>query len=179
MDNASKAILFAGAVLIAIALISLTMMFYNVYRDFNSNVDKMRETEDILNYNRYFTQSSYDVDPTREGVQVYGYDVYNIIMKGFEVMVDGKSSWASDWSFVQFDAWTNDGGVVHGGDSYINPHSLAEWMNYDEFENAFKGYDGETDADGVLNRIKAIYTYEYFLDEQTGAVNRLKFEIAN
>ena len=82
MDNASKALIIAGSMLISIAIISLFMFFYNNISDFYSTKNSKDELENISSFNRFFEESSYDVDRCGSGVvHVNGWDVYNILKK--------------------------------------------------------------------------------------------------
>ncbi len=82
MENASKAITWAGGILIAVLLISLAMYFLNTYRDFYATIDKSKQTKAVVDFNRFFTESMYN-----DGV-IYGYDALNIINKANEINDD-------------------------------------------------------------------------------------------
>lgn len=75
MDNASKAIIIAGGILVGTLIISLAMYMLTQYRDFYSG------SMDILNTNRV---NSFNIALTKYGpqdtaVQIYGYDVWGIM----------------------------------------------------------------------------------------------------
>jgi len=85
MDNASKAIIIAGATLLAVGLISLFMMFYNTIRNYNTNIDKNQVKQEVSEFNKFFLQYTYDVEPSIAGSQIYGYDVYNVLSRVYEL----------------------------------------------------------------------------------------------
>ena len=88
MDNASKALIMAGGLLIAVLIISLAMYIVNVFRDYNENASLLNRSSQDEAYNRYFEYSFHDVDPTIPDVQIYGYDVHNLIQKVLDIDED-------------------------------------------------------------------------------------------
>ena len=56
MDNASKALVIAGAVLIAVLLISLGVLIFNSSRDITTDVVKNTESLAVQSFNERFTQ---------------------------------------------------------------------------------------------------------------------------
>ncbi len=55
MENASKALLIAGAILIALATISLVMVIYNSGKDINEDVSKKIDQSILQYHNTQFT----------------------------------------------------------------------------------------------------------------------------
>lgn len=55
MENASKALLIAGAILIALATISLVMVIYNSGKDINEDVSKKIDQSILQYHNSQFT----------------------------------------------------------------------------------------------------------------------------
>ena len=88
MENASKALIIAGAILIAVMLISLFMYVFGAISEFNTNTQAQRYSNHITASNRFFVESAYDVNPSMSGIQIYGYDAYNIIRKAKDVNED-------------------------------------------------------------------------------------------
>lgn len=56
MDNASKAIVMAGGVLIAIALISVAVYAFNSARNFASSADDILSASQIQSFNRFYQE---------------------------------------------------------------------------------------------------------------------------
>lgn len=88
MENASKALIIAGAILIAVALISIFMYVFTAIGHFNSQTQAQQYSNQVIAYNRFFVESAYDVNPSLNGVQIYGYDAYNIIRKAKDMNLD-------------------------------------------------------------------------------------------
>ena len=140
MDNASKAIIIAGAVLIAVGLMSLFLVFFKVLREYNGAVADKQVTEDILSFNRFFTESLYDVNLTRPGTQIYGYDVYNLALKAFELS-------QRDDSYVVI--------IQIGSNSYSNYSTLdnlRNWLSTNNLNYANLSYEGHKDEAGVFHQ---------------------------
>lgn len=81
MENASKALIMAGAVLIAVAIISIFIYVFSAIGNFRSQEQAQLQSNQIIAANRFFVESAFDMDSTAYGIQIYGYDVYNIIRK--------------------------------------------------------------------------------------------------
>lgn len=77
MDNASKAIVFAGGFLVAMLLISIFMYSFSNIGDFLTASNKERDNYAIDEFNKFFTESYYSAN----GGMMYGYDAYNIMKK--------------------------------------------------------------------------------------------------
>ncbi len=56
MDNASKAIVMAGGVMIAIALISVAVYAFNSARNFASSADDILSASQIQSFNRFYQE---------------------------------------------------------------------------------------------------------------------------
>ena len=78
MENASKALLMSGAVLIALAVISLALYAYTSYRDYATISEQMLSISQIESFNRFY--QSYE---TREG-KIRGIDVINIYNRAID-----------------------------------------------------------------------------------------------
>ena len=60
MENASKALLIAGGILIAILVISLFAILFNNLRDYENSQEDARNQEEVVRYNNPYT--AYDRD---------------------------------------------------------------------------------------------------------------------
>lgn len=92
MENASKALIMAGAIFIAVMLISLFIYVFSAIGDFNSQTQAQQYSNQVIAANRFFVESAYDVNPSRAGIQIYGYDAYNIIRKAGDVNDDPNAA---------------------------------------------------------------------------------------
>lgn len=72
MDNASKALIMAGGILIAIMIIGVSLFILSNARGMASESNKQMEQNAADSFNRFYT--SYDS-------RIYGIDAYNIIKK--------------------------------------------------------------------------------------------------
>ena len=85
MENASKAIIMAGAILISVALISIFMYVFTAISDYKSDSQAQLQSNEVIAANRFFVESAYDIKPSQAGIQIKGYDVYNIIRKAKDI----------------------------------------------------------------------------------------------
>ncbi len=72
MENASKALIIAGGVLIAMLLISLAIYMLTVVRGVANSSEQQFQSSQVESFNRFFV--NYDSEVT-------GLDVYNILGK--------------------------------------------------------------------------------------------------
>lgn len=80
MENASKALIIAGMVLISVMVISLFMYVFSSIMEFQTDSKAQLQSSQITAFNRFFVES-YDLDYGKSGYQINGSDVYNIIRK--------------------------------------------------------------------------------------------------
>lgn len=73
MENASKALIMAGGMLLAILILSLLIYAWSLFSEYQSSQDSLADIEDTAKFNEQF--ANYD----REGVQ--GYEVLTLINK--------------------------------------------------------------------------------------------------
>ena len=80
MENASRAILFAGAILIAVMLISIVIYFFGIYTDYNDAKVSIALTQEATEINNFFARAYYAVDGNYYGqlVKINAWDAYNI-----------------------------------------------------------------------------------------------------
>lgn len=91
MENASKALIIAGAILIAVMLISLFMYVFGTISEYNTQTKAQLYSNHITASNRFFVESAYDVNLSMPGIQIYGYDAYNIIKKANDINEDADA----------------------------------------------------------------------------------------
>lgn len=116
MDNASKALLMAGAVLITIMLISLGMWFLSALRDYNSNEAIIKRSAEAEAFNRYFVYASVDSNVT-------GAEALNLISKAREYcIVDGINIELSGGSIFE--------NTLASSSSFIYSTSNATWSSF-------------------------------------------------
>ncbi|MBR3280390.1 MAG: hypothetical protein IKI57_00905 [Clostridia bacterium] len=81
MDNVSKALIMAGAVFIAILIISVFVYSLGIIREYNYNSSTLTAAVQNESFNRYFI---YATVPSAYGV-IKGYDAYNLIEKAADM----------------------------------------------------------------------------------------------
>ena len=82
MENASKAVIMAGSVLIAITIISLAIYVYSAYKGFAETNAKTLSISQISSFNRFYESYSNSTG------QIRGVDVINIYKKVADDAVD-------------------------------------------------------------------------------------------
>lgn len=137
LENASKALLMAGAILIAVMIISLFMWFINVLGNYgNKQALEVKQTE-IESFNRYFYYSN-------TGNRISGADYINLVKKARDANRDNDTYFITINGLVaNLDGMTdaNFNSYVAGlSDNFL----LTQNINYSI------GYDGNT---GRINRI--------------------------
>ena len=126
MDNASKALLMAGGVMIAIAVIGVAVFFYSNARGFARQSSDMLSASEIQSSNRFYTsyRGAY------EDQKIYLYDAINILNRAVQ----------DDVERLKFPA-----NVVLKGNRY----EVTESAHYMDKVNYEIGYDSV----GRVNRI--------------------------
>lgn len=71
MENASKALIMAGGMLLAILIVSLLIYAWSLFSDYQSSQDKLTDIEDTTKFNEQFT--NYDRD------DVEGYELISLV----------------------------------------------------------------------------------------------------
>lgn len=84
MDNASKAIIMAGGVLIAIALISVAIFFYTQMTGYASQNEDMLSSTQIQSFNRFYTAYT--------GRDIRIVDAINILNKAVDDDIDVENN---------------------------------------------------------------------------------------
>ncbi len=71
MENASKALLMAGGMILAILILSLLIYGWNLFSEYQSSNDKLADIENTSQFNQHFT--NYDRD------DVQGYELISLV----------------------------------------------------------------------------------------------------
>ena len=156
MDNISKALTMAGAMLIAIMLISLFMWFIEQVRIYNGDVTRQANYTEIESFNRYFV---YAQGVSDDNNHITGIDMINLIGK----VRDVNNNFA-DFGYT-IDVTTN---------GIFTDANIKNLENVD-VDNATWNLSIEkvsTSTDPALT--DRIITYEYGYDDR-GRINRLLF----
>ncbi len=154
MENASKALIIAGATLIAVLLISLAMWFLNALRDYNSDVANQEKMTEIEAFNRFFIYSR-----PNDGL-ITGSEMINIIGKA----VDYNAIYQDVDHYVEIHV----SGIKFSGaslPSFSSTLPLAGWNKFIE--------DVGKSSDTLLWQRRVRYNYEY--DPNVGRVYKINF----
>lgn len=90
MENASKAVIMAGGVLIAVSLISLALYAYSFFRDYANSSEQLLTLSQVESFNRFYESFNEGTDTIR------GIDALNIYKKAQEDGIKCNSlSWFS------------------------------------------------------------------------------------
>lgn len=138
MDSASKAIIFAGGILIGVLIISISMYMLTAFRDVYESSMNEFEAQQIASFNSYFTQF---------GSTIKGYDAYNIIGKINEVNTNPNSNY-----FIHFSS--ND--IIKQYDS-VNQCDIIKREKTFYYTETFLDeftYSYEFDLDGAIYRVR-------------------------
>ena len=73
MENASKALLMAGGILLVMLIIALLIFSWSKFTEFYSNDDELTEIDNISKFNLQFTNY--------ENRDVYGYELISLANK--------------------------------------------------------------------------------------------------
>lgn len=151
MENASKALIMAGAVLITVLLISLSMYVFNIIITYTEQSSIQSYSEKAEAFNRYFIYSSNDIDGNRaNGIQIKGSEAYNIIAKINDINND-------EWSLDEIElSVSSEGGTV----------DITDLNNFIAIN---KNAEGEITS--ITDDKK--YTYSYTINSATGLVNKI------
>ena len=83
MDNAAKAIIIAGGILIALLVISLSMYLYTAFQDAYERNMQVHSAYQINMFNTNFTKYGFKEDGS-DVLYVAGSDAYNILSRAYE-----------------------------------------------------------------------------------------------
>ncbi len=82
MDNASKALIMAGAVLIALLVISVFLYAINQYSKYMESMSAIDATVEAESFNRYYLYAA------QNGGTITGFDAYNVMAKALDMNVN-------------------------------------------------------------------------------------------
>lgn len=82
MENASKAVIMAGSVFLAVAIISLALYAYGYFRDYARSSEELFTISQIQSFNRYYESYYEGIDTIR------GVDAINIYNKAIDDGID-------------------------------------------------------------------------------------------
>ncbi len=139
MENVSKALIMAGAVLIAVLLISLIMFqLANIRQIANVSSAQTYHTQAEA-FNRFFVYSK----PESEDL-IHGYDVYNIIQKAIDCNMNENSMGQIQISYL---------GVDYSDASYNEIKDIFSAGGKDLMEASF-AYQYEINLEnGLVNKV--------------------------
>ena len=148
MDNAAKALIIAGGILIGMLIIALSMYMYRVFQD--AYVDSMRlhTAYEINSFNSNFTKYGFTSGDSSD-VYVMGSDAYNILSKVYDVNNSENSIIDEITISGQSNENPNSGFSLNPSDSYF-----FEKIFYfsDSFKYKYK-YSYGYNNDGVISQI--------------------------
>ncbi len=126
MENASKALIMAGSVLIAVAIISLALYAYSNYREYARSSEQKLTLAQIENFNRFY--ESYEISGNANRIsanqyRIRGVDVLNIYNKA---VGDKKSD--DSFTIKVFDGVVNS--ISGDSDTFIKNNYYVKY-SYD------------------------------------------------
>ncbi len=131
MENASKALIMAGGILIAILIVSVLIFAWNLFSDYQSSRDSLSDIEDTAKFNLQFT--NYDRD------DVLGYELLSLlnqIVDYNERKSEDNSKYGNDEKYPAVSITIKIGDpdvVVAEHFSYDNkPHLFQQQVYYDD-----------------------------------------------
>lgn len=129
MENASKAVIMAGSVLIAIIVISITMYVYSAYQSFAETNSQKLSISQISSFNRFYESYSNSTGKIR------GIDVINIYNRVADDAVD------------DYEIAINPPNISAVTPSLVGQHQAENYLElYD--------YDISYDSEGRISRIE-------------------------
>ena len=176
MENASKAIIIAGAVLIAVIIISIAMWLVNTLREYNSNAVYQAKSADIEAFNRYFIYSATGRSDGRYidgGYQasVTGAEMIGLIGKArdyFLIYQDPDHAIAVAVSGVHFSDNNLTSALTHFvGNNIIASIPDTDWNNFVKL--------AKNSSDSLLFDRSITYTCTY--SNTTGRINSIRFSM--
>ncbi len=142
MDNAAKALVIAGGLLIGMLIITLSMYLYTSFQDAYSASMRIHDSVEIEAFNTYFTKFGYTKDGSST-IYVSGADAYNILSRAYDVCND-------DYSISRFIEVTGTAGFSIDKDS---PAFYERFFYYSEmFQKEFI-YKYDYDLNGIVDEI--------------------------
>lgn len=136
MDNASKALIMAGGILIAVMVISIAMYMIATARGVAKEANEQMEESAIESFNRYY--KSFGVS----GCNISGIDVVNLINKAKDDQWRYNNH--SSYYNVTYTDTTGDYDVLNGSEGVALMTAT---------ENAYTYQYSDTDGDGYIDHI--------------------------
>lgn len=174
MENASKALLMAGGVLIAIIIISLLVKTYGNIGKFQKQQLSAEEAEQIEEFNKNYTKY--------QGQYIYGTEVITVINR---VLKEKEKSGEEIKVYITFgEAYTyNVVTYVNGKkttkERTVSKHSILEINNDDDVGRySDSSFIDERNNKNALDDLKqrAFKCTKVGYDNSTGRVNEIRFE---
>jgi hypothetical protein len=134
MDNAAKALLIAGGILIGVLIISIGMYLYTSFRSAYSDSMNLLDSYQIARFNSVLTQ--YGIYDGESAIDVTGDQVWNILSYVDEAQND-------DYSIAT--------GILSTGDITVENYRKKLFFT-DTCLNSFK-YTYKYGSDGVINEV--------------------------
>lgn len=147
MENASKALIIAGAILITVLLISLTMYSAQIISNYTKHTKVQSYSNQVDAFNRFFVYSNNDIDNSIDGIQIKGSDAYNIISKAIDINND-------EWSLQEIEI-------------LLNTVIIDDSVDESNFISTI------TTEEGIKRVDNQIYTYIYSFNTSTGFVDKI------
>ena len=178
MENATKALLMAGAVLIAIIIISLLVRTYGNMGQFQRQQLSVEEAEKLEAYNKEYTKYL--------NQYVYGTEVITVINKVLSSDYDIKVTMKFEDDYTYQKPTYKNGKktkktvTVKSGKDLTITNDDEEYMGIAiddksaSFGSSVENEDGDTIVTGLKN--KAFKCVEIGYDNSTGRVNKIRFE---
>ena len=163
MDNVSKAVLYAGAILIAVGLISLTLLVFQSFREYNGLNRDAQVTQETLDFNKFFVESYYSIDGTysANGARISGFDVYNILVKIDDINNNPNRFYDIDISASNMTKVTRIRNI-------INKYKSSTAVNHEQIMKGRKLDDADK---AVLESTN--YYYKYEISNSGGYVRKI------
>ena len=141
MENASKAIIMAGSVLLTIAMVSLLIFGWNKFSAYYSSDDDLADIDDLTKFNLQFT--NYERD------DVHGYELVSLANKVY------------DYNTRRSDATGNK------SNEWYNPITMT--IDFNRMENKFKYSNDLSSRDSLFKEGKySNKGIENFIQKATG-----------
>lgn len=158
MENASKALIIAGSILIALLTVAILLYTWGVMGNTAKEDDIQKNTQQIAEFNEQFTSYQKKI--------LYGSDVISIINKieDNNIKYADNDEYKIKWEFKLKNNFSVDG-VTLGRGAYSNTSRYSLYINMINNAAAFKEF-------------KSLYfmctSVEY--SSKTGRVNKMTFE---
>lgn len=141
MDNAAKALIIAGGILIAVLIISVAMYMLTTFREGYSSSLDLRDSYRKEAFNATFTKNS---SPSPSSVTLRGVDIYNILASVEEAST-GSSS-------INPDIYVTSTSVINVNKDEGKYYKKKLFFMESLYNNNYK-YSYEYNDAGVVNKI--------------------------